>query len=160
MAADLFGGRPVNVNIQNRGEFMMDTEKSTQYGLLAIRVTIFILMIIWAVLKIMAPESYAGGDEPGIFEKFYGVAVGSNIVFALGIAQIVLLLAYVLGAFKTITVGAVMLMNLASLVVSLPLIIDFGTEKNILFLTAIPVFGASLAHFLMRKQDTFLSLEK
>lgn len=138
----------------------MNDEKSTQYGLFAIRLTIFILMIMWAVLKIAAPESYAGGDEPGIFEKFYGVSIGANIVYALGAAQVLLLLAYMLGLFKFVTTGAVMLMNLASLIVSLPLILDPGTKPNILFLTAVPVFGASLAHFLMRKQDTFLSLGK
>lgn len=138
----------------------MDGDKSTQYGLFVIRLTIFILMIMWAVLKVMAPESYAGSDEPGIFEEFYGVGIGANIVIVLGAAQILLLLAYLFGLFKFVTIGAVMLMNLASLIVSLPLILDPGTEKNILFLTAIPVFGASLAHFLMRKQDTFLSLGK
>lgn len=139
----------------------MNNATSTQYGLFAIRLTMFLLMIMWAGLKITAPESYAGSeDSAGIFQKFYGVGIGISIVYAVGAAQILLLLAYLLGLFKFFTTGGVMLMNLASLVVSMPLILDPATNKNILFLTAIPVFGASLAHFLMRKQDTFLSLGK
>lgn len=140
----------------------MTHSNSTGPALFILRLTLFILMIVWAGLKIAAPESYGGGgDNPGIFQKFYGFSVGLSFVYAIGAAQILFLVAYALGLFKFITTGGVALMNLASLAVSMPLILDpMGAKGNILFLTAIPVFGASLAHFLMRKQDTFLSLGK
>ena len=119
-------------------------------------------MIVWAGLKIIAPGSYAGaGDNPGIFQGFYGVSIGAQIVLILGIAQVIFLLTYVAGLFKTITVGGVLLMNLASMLVSSPkFLAPFADKPNLLFLAAVPVFGASLAHFLMRKNDTFLSLGK
>ena len=47
------------------------------------------------------------------------------------------------------------------MVVSAPkFLAPFADKPNLLFLAAVPVFGASLAHFLMRKNDTFLSLGK
>ncbi|MEP1444067.1 MAG: hypothetical protein ABJK39_13745 [Hyphomicrobiales bacterium] len=142
----------------------MSNDRSTEMALFSLRLTIFILMIVWAALKIAAPGSYAGvGDNPGIFQKFYGVGVGGQIVLALGIAQVVFLLAYLAGLFKTITVGGVLLMNLASLVVSWDKIVfPFANPEKptLLFVAAVPVFGASLAHFLMRKKDTFLSIGK
>lgn len=135
-------------------------DRSTQYALFSLRVSIFLLVIVWAVVKVMAPGAYAGaGDNPGIFQNFYGISVGSQIVLALGVAQILFLIAYLLGVFKTITVGGVMLMNLASMIVSWDKILfPFADRPNILFIAAVPVFGASLAHFLMRDKDTFLSL--
>ena len=140
----------------------MTNERSTELGLFSLRLTIFILMIVWAGLKIIAPGAYAGaGDNPGIFQGFYGVSIGAQIVLILGIVQIIFLLAYVAGLFKTITVGGVLLMNLASMVVSAPkFFAPFADKPNLLFLAAVPVFGASLAHFLMRKNDTYLSLGK
>ncbi|MEP2919201.1 hypothetical protein [Sulfitobacter sp.] len=135
---------------------------STQTALLCLRISLFLLMILWAVLKIMNPASYGGAeDSPGIFENFYGFGTGPGIVLALGILQIILLLAFAAGAFKTITYGAVALMNISSFLVSLPRILDpFGAYPNMLFLASIPILGASVALFLMRDEDSFLSFKK
>ena len=135
---------------------------STHLALFSLRISIFILMIVWATLKVMAPGAYAGAeDSPGIFENFYGVGTGPSIVLVLGILQIVLLLAFLAGAFKTITYGAVALMNGVTLLVSIPTILSaFGPPPAILFVASVPIFGASLALFLMRKQDQFLSIQK
>lgn len=116
----------------------------------------FILMVVWAGLKLVQPERYVG-----IYQAFYGAEFGTSVVYVIGIVQVAFLLAYLLGTFKTITTGAVMLMNLASLVVSLPKMLPTGgSDPNLLFVASVPVFGASLAHFLMRKQDTLLSFGK
>jgi len=139
----------------------MGTDKETGIALFSLRISIFLMMIVWAVLKIIAPAAYGGGTDPGIFQKFYGTDLSVTLVYAIGAAQILFLIAYVLGLFKTITTGGVMLMNLITLLVSLKLILaPFAAKPNILFVASIPIFGASLAHFLMRKKDTFLSLGK
>lgn len=140
----------------------MTSSRNTQLALFSLRLSIFILMVVWAYLKIAAPVSYAGdgAENAGIFAGFYGVSVGANIVLAIGIAQIIFLLAYLAGLFKTITVGGVLLMNAASLLVSMPKILNPFEQPNLLFLASVPILGASLAHFLMRKDDTFLSLGK
>ncbi|MBA4782043.1 MAG: hypothetical protein H2045_02325 [Rhizobiales bacterium] len=140
----------------------MTQTTSTGLALFSLRVSIFLLMIVWAVLKIMAPVSYAGSTEaPGIFERFYGFSVDANTVYIVGAIQIAFLIAYLLGVFKTVTTGGVLLMNLSSLIVSYEKILAPMAERgNILFVAAIPVFGASLAHFLMRREDRFLSLGK
>lgn len=140
----------------------MNQTNSTGLALFSLRVSIFLLMIVWAVLKIMRPASYAGtGESAGIFERFYGFAVDANTVYILGAAQIIFLIAYLLGVFKTVTTGGVLLMNLSSLIVSHEKILAPMAERgNLLFIAAIPVFGASLAHFLMRREDRFLSLGK
>jgi len=136
----------------------MSDATSIRVSLFSLRVTLFVLMIAWAVLKVINPASYGG---EGIFSNFYGIGVGNGPVYAIGGAQILFLMAYVLGLFKTITTGGVLLMNTATLLVSLPRILDpFAGGPNLLFVASVPILGASLAHFLMRKHDTLLSLGK
>lgn len=142
----------------------MTSPSSIKISLLSLRVSLFLLMIVWAALKVIAPVSYAGDgvEKAGIFASFYGVGVGENIVLILGIAQIIFLLAYLVGIFKTITVGGVLFMNAVTLLVSLPKILNpFEPQtSNLLFLASVPILAASLAHFLMRKDDTLLSVGK
>lgn len=140
----------------------MTSSKNTQLALFSLRLSLFILMVVWAYLKIAAPVSYAGdgAEKAGIFAGFYGISIGQSAVLAIGIAQIIFLLAYLAGLFKTVTVGGVLLMNAASLLVSMPKILNPFEQPNLLFLASVPILGASLAHFLMRKDDTFLSLGK
>ena len=135
--------------------------KSTGAALFSLRLSLFILMIAWASLKVFIPASYGGSvDSPGIFGNFYGADVGHAIVIILGIIQIILLLAFVAGLFKTITYGSVLLMNAVTLAVSLPLILNPLEKPNLLFLASVPILGASIALFLMRKEDTFLTMGK
>jgi len=140
----------------------MTSARNIQLALFSLRLSLFILMIVWAYLKIAAPASYAGdgAERAGIFAGFYGVSVGQGLVLGIGAAQIIFLLAYVAGLLKTITVGGVLMMNTASLLVSMPKILNPFEQPNLLFLASVPILGASLAHFLLRKDDTFLSLGK
>ncbi len=137
----------------------MPSTTSTAYALFAIRISLLIFMLMWAVFKIMNPASCGvseGGS--GIFGKFYGIELGEGLVYIIGFAQILFLLAFGAGVLKLFTTGGVFLMNLATLVVSLPSILtSLGGEGNLLFAASFPVLGASLALFLMRDQDTFLS---
>ncbi len=139
----------------------MEFGKSTSIALFTLRISIFSMMILWAILKIISPAAYGGGDDRGIFQRFYGADIGFSMVYIIGTIQILFLITYVLGLFKFITTGGVMVMNLITLIVSLEQILNpFGGGPNLLFVASIPVFGASLAHFLMHKQDTLLSLGK
>lgn len=135
---------------------------TTSYSLFAIRLTLFLFMMMWALLKVTAPAAYGVSDGgTGIFGSFYGISLGQGLVYAVGLAQIAFLLAFLAGAAKFVTTGGVMVMNLTTLLVSLPTILPaFVGEGNILFAASLPVFGASLALFLMREQDTFLSFGK
>jgi len=140
---------------------MTDTN-SMRYSLFALRLSLFLFMLAWALLKVATPASYGAGPEGGgIFGSFYGVTLGQTLVYAMGLAQIAFLLAFLAGIAKVFTTGGVLLMNTATLLVSLPDIAPaFAGGGKILFVASIPVLGASLALFLMRDQDTFLSLRR
>lgn len=118
-----------------------------------LRITITLFMLVWTLEKFIRPEAFVA-----IFGYFYGLSFGPAVVYALGAAQLALLAAFALGLFKTISYGAVTLMNLASLLVSLPLIFQpYVGETNHLFVASIPVFGACMVLFLLRDQGTWLT---
>ncbi len=135
---------------------------ATSYSLFAIRLSLFAFMIMWALLKVTTPASYGVSDGgTGIFGSFYGINLGQGVVYGVGLAQIAFLLAFLAGVAKFVTTGGVMIMNLITLVVSLPTILPaFVGGGNILFAASFPVFGASLALFLLREHDTFLSFHR
>ena len=55
----------------------MNSTNSLAYGLFATRVTLFIFMAMWALLKITTPASYGVSENgAGIFGNFYGVSLG------------------------------------------------------------------------------------
>lgn len=138
----------------------MHSTNSLAYGLFATRVTLFIFMAMWALLKITTPASYGVSENgAGIFGSFYGVSLGQTVVMIAGLAQIAFLIAFVAGAAKLVTTGGVLAMNAVTLLVSLPQIVPaIAGGGNILFAASLPVFGASLMLFLARDHDTFLSV--
>lgn len=133
---------------------------SLRFSLFSLRITLFLFMMMWAVLKITNPGSYGVSDTgAGIFGSFYGVNLGQTVVLLVGVAQILFLLVFAVGAAKLLTTGGVLAMNLVTLVVSMPSILtSLGGEGNLLFAASLPVLGASLALFLMRDADTLLSV--
>ena len=129
---------------------------SAEKTLPIVRVSLFIFMFLWAAEKLMRPEGYQG-----IFRSFYGLDLGVMPIYAIGIAQILLLVAFVAGVYRTFTYGAVFAMSAASLFVSYRQILFLYTDQgNLLFVASIPVAAASLLLFLMRDQDNWLTLQR
>ena len=76
----------------------------------------------------------------------------------LGVAQLLVVGAFAAGLFKTWTYGAIVLMNLSSLLVAMPRLIDPYKPPNALFWASLPVLAASVALFLLRDRDVTASL--
>jgi len=74
-----------------------------------------------------------------------------------------LLLAFLLGIKKRISYGLVLLLHLLHAVgtlMTLPTLIPPYEGPEILFLAAIPTIGAMLLLYVLRDEDTMLSLNK
>ena len=84
--------------------------------LLLTRISIFIAMIIWVIDKFARPDHAAS-----VFQAFYGISgIGSAVSYLLGAAQLIIMLGFLAGSQKKITYGIVLLMHLASTLVSFP----------------------------------------
>ena len=123
-------------------------------SLLLIRASIVLMLAPWVVDKFRNPA-----HAIGVFEQFYGLGgVAEVLVHGIGIAQVVLLLCFALGLFRTVRYGMVTLMHAGSTLASWRQYLDPFTDANLLFFAAWPMLAACIALFLLREHDTLLSI--
>ncbi|NBB92062.1 MAG: hypothetical protein GVY32_02715 [Gammaproteobacteria bacterium] len=121
-------------------------------SLFILRVTIFIVMAMWSIDKLLNP-----GHAAAVFENFYFIAgMGGTILLVIGLLQLAIEIAFVLGLWKFWTYGFVLVTHTVSVVSSWQQYFD--PFNNMLFLAAIPMLGACIALFLLRDEDRHLSL--
>lgn len=122
--------------------------KHLPLSLLLLRLGIFIVFFFWTLDKLIHPDHAAG-----VFSKFYGLEAMSETIFlAIGIAQLILILTFAVGLFKTWTYGAVLLLHAISTFSTFGLYLK--PFDNLLFFAAWPMLAACVALFLMRDWDT------
>ncbi|MEM1140598.1 MAG: DoxX protein [Pseudomonadota bacterium] len=121
-------------------------------GLLAIRVSVAAVFLLWSVRKIIDPEGSAS-----VFETFYFTSIGPEVSMGLGVAQTLLVVAFLLGLWKGLTYLAVLAMHTVSTASTWALLIDPYTRPNLLFWAAVPMLAALLLLYLARKDDTLLA---
>jgi hypothetical protein len=129
-----------------------DLSRRLSLCLLLLRLSVGLVMIVWAFDKILNPSHGAA-----VFESFYGVSgVGESIVRGIGIAQALIVLAFLLGVARTWSYGAVLLMHAVTTVISWSAYLQ--PLKNILFFAAWPMLAALVTLFLLRTEDQIAPL--
>jgi len=126
------------------------------WSLLLLRVGLGLLVVVWAMVKLGAPEAAIG-----ISDTYYGGLLSNGAVqLVLGIAQLLLGVAMIAGAFRRIVYPLVaVVLGLGALAVW-PSILDplgliFGRENvQILFFPSLIVFFATLVMLAFRDEDT------
>ena len=133
----------------------MSEDKTLGWALFALRMGLAILFLVWALDKLLNVE-----HAKAVYGAFYGQnaeTMSSTIPYILGALQLLLVLAFAAGKFKTITYGALLLMHLATTIVTLKMHLDPFGVPAILFWANWPILGALIALFLLRDRDTHLS---
>lgn len=131
----------------------MNALKSLPISLLLLRVTIAVVMAVWALDKIINP-----GHAGAVFSNFYGIEIRASELAIIGGVQLVIIAAFVAGLFKTITYGAVLLMHAGSTLSSWRQYLE--PFDHLLFFAAWPMLAGCIALFLLRKDDIAFSLQK
>lgn len=132
---------------------MKQTATKLSVSLFLLRVTVALVMAVWALDKIMNP-----GHAGAVFSNFYGIEVGSASLKLIGALQIVVIIAFVTGLLKTISYGLVLLMHAGSTLSSWRQYLE--PFDNLLFFAAWPMLAACIALFLIRSDDAFLSFNR
>ena len=133
---------------------MTEHEKKLQLSLLFLRVTVFLVMFMWTIDKFINP-----GHAAKVYESFYYIAgLESIVMYAIGAAEMVLLLLFLAGYKKTLTYGAVLILHAVSTLSSFNQYLAPFEGPNLLFFAAWPMLAACLTLFLLRDQDRMLSV--
>ncbi|MEM9616499.1 MAG: hypothetical protein AAF936_00930 [Pseudomonadota bacterium] len=131
---------------------MSNSNLKTALFILRLGITIF--FAVWALEKFIKPETTVA-----IWEAFYHVdALPLQASYAIGALQAAVVLCFFFGILKFWSYGLLMLMHAGSTVSSYEQLFNPYTGSNHLFVAAIPVLGALIALFLMRSDDTLLTL--
>lgn len=133
---------------------MNSVERRLPVSLLFLRVSVFVVMALWSVDKILNP-----GHAAGVFETFYFIGgLGPSAMAAIGAVQLLIEVAFVAGLFRTVTYGFVLVTHLLSTVASWPGYVE--PFDHLLFFAAWPMLAACFALFLLREHDTLWSLDE
>jgi uncharacterized membrane protein YphA (DoxX/SURF4 family) len=120
-------------------------------SLLIIRLSIAAFFTAWSSLKFFRPEWFEN-----VFRNFYGLEFASrDMSAAVGIVQLLIVLAFVLGYKRGLSYAVLALMQGAGVLGSIPNLINFTQYPNNLMWAAVPALGAAIALFILREHDGF-----
>ncbi|WP_050917810.1 hypothetical protein [Vibrio campbellii] len=118
-------------------------------ALLALRLSIALVFIMWALDKVLAPE-----HAMKVFSGFYGLDISSGFSVALGIAQLVFIGVFLAGLWKNLTYLAILVLHAGSTFSSFAKYLD--PFNNLLFFAAWPMLAACFALYLLREHDIYV----
>jgi hypothetical protein len=122
--------------------------------LLTLRLSVFLVMLMWTVDKVIRPE-HAGR----VFESFYGIAgLGGTAFRVLAVAELLLLIVFLAGAWRRLSYGAVLVLHAISTLSSYRQYLSPFEGANLLFFAAWPMLAASIGLYLLRDHDTMLTV--
>lgn len=133
---------------------MLNTPEYTRrisLALFLLRLSIFITMIMWTMDKFLRPEHAAA-----IFEHFYGLSgLDVSLTYVLASAEVVLLIAFLVGFKPRFTYGTVLILHGISTIASYKQYIYPFEGNNLLFFAAWPMLAACFALYILRDFDTW-----
>lgn len=130
----------------------MEIKERVSSALVWLRYGVFIVMFMWTIDKFLNP-----GHAKGVFKNFYGISgIGETILYLLAAVELILVIGFVLGMFKTWTYGAVLILHGISTLSSYAQYMD--PFNNLLFFAAWPMLAGCYVLFVLRDLDTRLTL--
>lgn len=133
---------------------MESADKRVATALLILRLGVFIVMLMWTLDKLLNVQHAAS-----IFGNFYGIGgMEAGAMRAVGLMELALILAFVVGYRKRFTYGAVLALHAVSTFASYRQYLD--PFSNLLFFAAWPMLAACIALYMLRDLDTIATVEK
>lgn len=133
----------------------MAAEAKLKPALAILRYTVAVFFAVWVIEKFVRPET-----TQAIWKAFYFVQnLPVAASYAIGVFQALILLLFLLGLFKFWSYGLMVVMHAVSTLSTYKQLIAPYEGGNHLFWAAVPALGALIALFILRKEDTFLTLK-
>jgi len=130
----------------------MTSNQRIRNALLSLRLSVFLVMLLWTLDKFANPTHAAK-----VYENFYRIGgLGQLPLAAIGVVELGLLLLFAAGVRKRITYGLVLGLHAVSTLSSYRQYLD--PFANLLFLAAWPMLAACFTLYVLRDLDTKWSL--
>lgn len=127
----------------------MNRETRLALSLLLLRLTVFVVMLMWTLDKFFNP-----GHAAAVYQNFYFIkGVGPNVMTILGGLEIALLVAFLLGIWKRLSYGLVLILHTISTLSSYHQYLTPYEGPHLLFFAAWPMLAACFALYLLRDGD-------
>lgn len=128
----------------------MKTDNRLSLVLLLLRLSVFLVMLMWTLDKFFRPEHAAA-----VYEKFYLISgLNNSIFYLIGLVQLVIIIGFLLGFKKKWTYGAVLILHAVSTFSTYQRYLAPFAENNLLFYAAWPMLAACFALYSLRDVDT------
>ena len=118
------------------------------------RLSIFLFMLPWQIMRFTKPEAINSISNK--YYKFSMPEIGSTIT---GVLMMALLIAFLVGFKKKISYLLVLVLHGIGTVMTIPNLIPGLEGYNQLFLAAVPAIAAMLLLYVLRDEDTMLSVD-
>jgi putative oxidoreductase len=125
-----------------------------QLALLTLRLSVFLVMLVWTLDKLFAPAHAAG-----VFANFYAISgMGRAAMYTIGVIELIIITGFVFGVARRFTYGAVLVFHAVSTLASFPMYLNPAQGR--LFYAAWPMLAACFTLYLLRDSDTLWSIRK
>lgn len=132
---------------------MNATDNRIANSLFLLRISVFVVILMWTLDKFLNPEHSAG-----VFANFYGLSGwGPTVFMVIGALELVLLAAFVTGFKKTLSYGLVFAIHAVSTVSTWKQLLN-PYDGGLLFYAALPMLAACWALFSLRDLDRKFTL--
>lgn len=132
----------------------MTEEWGTRIGLLSMRLGVATVFMAWTIDKMV---NYA--HNAGMIGHYYGLQISQPVLLAVGIVELVIVLAFIAGIYKTLTYGFILLAHTGTTIASFHRLLPPYEIHQLLYFGSIPMLGACIGLFLMRDKDTLLTFK-
>lgn len=131
-------------------------QSNLKLPLFILRATIAIFYMVWALEKFVDPETTVA-----IWKAFYMVEnLPIAAAYAIGALQVAAVACFFFGVLKFWSYGFLMVIHGLGTLTTYERLLNPYEGHNHLFIAAIPVLGALIALFLLREEDTLLTLSR
>ncbi|MFP4009146.1 MAG: hypothetical protein ACLFV6_14250 [Spirulinaceae cyanobacterium] len=132
----------------------MTIPRRTSVALLLLRLSVFLVMLMWTLDKFINPDHTAA-----IYQNFYFIGGLSNVsIYIIGAIQLIIILGFVAGFQKRWTYLLILFFHAVSTFSSFRQYFD--PFENLLFFAAWPMLAAIYALYSLRDLDIIWTVDK
>lgn len=127
----------------------LQSDPRVSTSLLLLRLGVGLVFFMWTLDKLMNPE-----HASSIFERYYRMeGLGTSLMIGLGVIQMAVVVAFVVGYLRKWSYAIIFLMHLVSTLSCYQQYLNPWEKPNLLFFAAWPMLAAIVTLWLLRDYD-------